>query len=99
MLTFTVTCTRPPKRERKDRPIKSGAIYQWAFFAVIFGIGFLVGFAIPYPETSELTNEEVVELYIANEAEISVLWVEMTERGIDASMGDAVKEWLRRKGK
>lgn len=47
---------------------------------------------------SPLTNEQVIDLYITNETEISVLWVEMTEQGVDASMRDAVEEWQRMNG-
>lgn len=63
--------------------------------SIIVGAAIFVGWnLVEYP----LTNEEVIELYIANEPEISALWLEMGERAPDTTMRDAVEEWQRIQG-
>ena len=46
-----------------------------------------------------LSADEVVRLFQDNFDEINAIWTEMGNGGIDATMRDAVEEWLRRKGK
>jgi hypothetical protein len=39
----------------------------------------------------ELSNEEIVEIYIQNKDEIDLIWVE-----IEGTLKEAVLEWMRR---
>lgn len=78
--------------------MKSGTIYRWGFLVVMLVIGLLVGLVIVHTTPTDLTNDEVLELYFSNETEISALWIDMADRGINASMRDAVEEWQRTKG-
>lgn len=46
--------------------------------------------------SAALSNDEIVQIYADNEAEISKLWVEMAETNEDVTLGDAVRAWLKK---
>ena len=72
-------------------------VWMVGFFTGV-GIAMLVVIFVYSMISNSITNEEVVEIYTANEKEISALWLEMTEQGVDTSMRGAVEEWQRING-
>lgn len=49
--------------------------------------------------TSEMPSEEIIQTYADNQEAIDKLWLKLAETNEDATLGDAVKAWLKQQPK